>query len=405
MAVPVAPGTYTAAETLLPGYTFDGFSGDCDAAGEITVALGENKTCTLTNTAQQATITVTKVVDNGQTGATAGPDDFDLTLDGAPVSSGVAVPVAPGTYTAAETLLPGYTFDGFSGDCDAAGEITVALGENKTCTLTNTAQQATITVTKVVDNGQTGATAGPDDFDLTLDGAPVSSGVAVPVAPGTYTAAETLLPGYTFDGFSGDCDAAGEITVALGENKTCTLTNTAQQATLTLVKTVSGGSATAADFDPFIDSEQVTWGSPVDLTPGSYTASEVMNVSDYVAGEWGGDCDAQGNVDIALGDSLTCTITNFFAELTIEKSADPAFYGEAGDLISYSITATNSGLATLTGVDISDALIDGLDDWTCAPDLPATLAPGGAVTCTATYEITRQRCHRRLRAQHGLRRQ
>ncbi len=107
-----------------------------------------------------------------------------------------------------------------------------------------------------------------------------------------------------------------------------------------------------------------------------------------MAGEWGGDCDAQGNVDIALGDTLTCTITNFFAELTIEKSADPAFYGEAGDLISYSITATNSGLATLTGVDISDALIDGLDDWTCAPVLPATLAPGGAVTCTATYEIT-----------------
>ncbi len=103
--------------------------------------------------------------------------------------------------------------------------------------------------------------------------------------------------------------------------------------------------------------------------------------------------------------TLTCTITNFYAELTIEKSADPAFYGEAGDLISYSITATNSGLATLTGVDISDALIDGLDDWTCAPDLPATLAPGECDHLHRHLRDHAQRCHRRLRAQHGLRRQ
>jgi len=50
----------------------------------------------------------------------------------------VAVPVSPGSYTAGETLLPGYTFDGFSGDCDTNGATTVALGESKTCTLTNT---------------------------------------------------------------------------------------------------------------------------------------------------------------------------------------------------------------------------------------------------------------------------
>ena len=62
------------------------------------------------------------------------------------------------------------------------------------------------------------------------------TGLAVAVNPGTYTAGETLLSGYTFDGFSGDCDVNGDVTVALGESKTCTLTNNDQQAYITLVK-------------------------------------------------------------------------------------------------------------------------------------------------------------------------
>ncbi len=83
--------------------------------------------------------------------------------------SGVAVPVNPGTYTADETLLSGYTFDGFTGDCDVNGDVTVALGESKTCTLTNNDQQAYITVVKVVTNDN-GGSALPDDFLLTLEG-------------------------------------------------------------------------------------------------------------------------------------------------------------------------------------------------------------------------------------------
>jgi len=91
-------------------------------------------------TEQETLITVKKVVINDD-GGSAMPDDFNLTLEGDPVQSGVAIPVEPGTYTAAETLLPDYTFIGFSGDCDSNGDITVALGENKICTLTNDDQK------------------------------------------------------------------------------------------------------------------------------------------------------------------------------------------------------------------------------------------------------------------------
>ena len=41
-------------------------------------------------------------------------------------------------------------------------------------------------------------------------------------------------------------------------------------------------------------------------------------------------------------------------ELTLVKSATPKFYNKKGDEIAYTITATNTGAATLTNVDISD---------------------------------------------------
>ena len=197
---------------------------------------GGTVVCTITNDDQQAYLTVVKEVTNNN-GGSAAPDDFLLTLEGTPVLSGVAVPVTPGTYTAGETLLPGYAFEGFSDDCDEFGDITVSLGESKTCTLANDDQQAYITVVKEVTNDN-GGSAAPDDFLLTLEGNPVSSGVSVPVNPGTYTAGETLLPGYTFTGFSDDCNAQGDTTVALGESKTCTLTNNDNPVDLTIDKTV-----------------------------------------------------------------------------------------------------------------------------------------------------------------------
>ncbi len=303
VAVNVNPGTYTAGETLVDGYAFDGFGSDCkDSAGKLTVKLGESKTCTLYNSAKQATITVVKEVDNSA-GGSAKPDDFKLTLtpDGGSaqaVLSGVAVNVNPGTYTAGETLVDGYAFDGFGSDCkDSAGKLTVKLGESKTCTLYNSAKQATITVVKEVDNSA-GGSAKPDDFKLTLtpDGGSaqaVLSGVAVNVNPGTYTAGETLVDGYAFDGFGSDCkDSAGKLTVKLGESKTCTLYNSAKQATLTLEKTVMGGPADEIDFDPYIDTTKVAWDKANNLNPGAYVASEKWTVPDYVAGDWGGKCDA-----------------------------------------------------------------------------------------------------------------
>jgi len=229
---PVNPGTYTAGETLLFGYAFNGFSGDCDVNGDVTMALGESKTCTLTNSDIAPKLHLRKVVVNDN-GGTATVVDFTLTASGvgsndlsgtSPVDSGVGL--LADTWALSETFLVGYTASNWVcvGGIQNGANITVGIGEEATCTITNDDQQAYITVVKNVVNDN-GGIANPNNFNITLEGSAVSSGVVVPVNPGTYTAAETLLPGYIFEGFSGDCDANGDTTVALGESKTCTLTN------------------------------------------------------------------------------------------------------------------------------------------------------------------------------------
>ena len=396
VAVPVAPGTYTAGETQLSGYTFDGFSGDCDSNGQITVALGESKTCTLTNSDQAATITVVKVVNNNH-GGTAGPDDFLLTLNGNSVSSGVAVEVTPGTYTAGETLLPGYTFDGFSGDCSSSGDITVALGESKTCTLTNSDKQSYVIVNKVVINDN-GGSADPDDFSLTLDGNATTSGAPIPVNPGTYTAGETQLSGYTFEGFSGDCDDTGSVTVALGETKTCTLTNNDQQAYITVVKVVNndhGGTAAPDDFNLTLDGNPVSSGVAVPVDPGTYTASETL-VSGYTFGGFSGDCDDNGAITVALGESKTCTLTNSDKQsyVIVEKvvvndnggSAKPDDFNltlDGNATTSGTPIPVDPGTYTAGETQLSGYTFEGFSG-DCDSNGSVTVALGETKTCTLT---------------------
>jgi streptogramin lyase len=173
------------------------------------------------------TLVVIKHVIN-DSGGSASASDFTMTVDnpGANPASfpgaespGTEVILDPGAYSVSEEGPNGYTAS-YSADCTG----TLAIGETKVCTITNDDQQATVTVVKVVVNDD-GGTALPNDFLLTLEGTSVLSGVATPVNPGSYTAGETLLPGYNFTGFSGDCDGNGDVTVALGESKICTLTN------------------------------------------------------------------------------------------------------------------------------------------------------------------------------------
>lgn len=408
--VPVNPGTYTAGETQVSGYAFTGYSGDCDSNGDTTVALGESKTCTLTNNDIAPTLTLVKTVVNDN-GGNAVADDFQGKIDGNDVDWATANTLNAGNYTASETNLPGYTAGSWGGDCAADGSVTLGIGDNKTCTITNDDQQAYITVTKVVTNDN-GGSAAPDDFSLTLEGNATTSGTAVAVNPGTYTAGETLLDGYSFEGFSGDCDVNGDTTVALGDNKTCTLTNNDNAPILHLRKLVTndnGGTAIDTDWTLSAngtDNNDLLGSTPVDsdgtLKADTFTLSE-SGPTGYSASAW--DCvggqQATDTITLGLGEEATCTITNddISPQLTVIKHVvnDNGGNNVAGDF-TMNVTATNPSDDSFAGSEVGttidlDAGSYSADESAFAgyskslgTDCSGSIAVGETKTCTITND-------------------
>src|SRR6185436_17689561 len=72
-------------------------------------------------------------------------------------------------------------------------------------------------------------------------------------------------------------------------------------------------------------------------------------------------------------------------DLDSEKLATEQGFDEIGDVIHYTITATNSGNVTLHDVLVTDLNVSNLD---CTPDNPmADLEPGDSIVCTASHTI------------------
>ncbi|MEV7664076.1 hypothetical protein [Paenarthrobacter sp. NPDC089316] len=94
------------------------------------------------------------------------------------------------------------------------------------------------------------------------------------------------------------------------------------------------------------------------------------------------------------GADISCVLTNTALpspRMEFTKAADASGVQSpavAGDRVTYTFTASNTGNVPLTGVVINDPLA-GLSSLTYAwPGTPGTLLPGEAVTATATYAIT-----------------
>ena len=179
----------------------------------------------------------------------------------------------------------------------------------------------TLTVVKVVtnDNGGLKVVA---DFPLFIDGFPVTSGVASTTSPGAHTVSETSQAGYTAGIWEGDCAADGTITLALGENKTCTITNDDNEPSLTLQKIVvndNGGGATpaawtlaAAGLTGFSGAGPIV-ANGASFDAGTYDLSESGGPAGYTASAWvciGGSQTDGDTIVIGSGQNVLCTITN-----------------------------------------------------------------------------------------------
>lgn len=218
----------------------------------------------------------------------------------------------------ASTKEEGDGDDDDDGDDDHNGSVTVTL-----CNARNT---GTLRVTKhVVGDAQ----ASDWQLHVKRDGTDVSgspqngteSGTVYTLPTDSYLVSETGGPAGFTQTFSGDCTADGQVTVVTGQEKTCTLTNTENppdQASLTVIKHVVGGSAEAADWtmhikqgdaDVFSFAGNEAPGTTKPLAPGSYRVTESGGPSGYALA-YSGDCEASGDVPLSAGQHKTCTLTN-----------------------------------------------------------------------------------------------
>ncbi len=219
----VDAGTHTVTEVAHASYTTT-----YDNCTDVVVANGASATCTITNNdIAPAPTTGTLVVDK-VTQPSGDTTEFSITATGSGAITGggagsatdatnKSYEAAPGTYTVAETAVDGWVV--VSNTCI---DVVVPVGESVTCTITN-AKLPKLTLTKVVTNND-GATKQVADFPLFIDGVGVMSGEQKTVSTGLHTVSETGDSMYAAT-IGGDCATDGTITLAPGEEKSCTITN------------------------------------------------------------------------------------------------------------------------------------------------------------------------------------
>jgi gliding motility-associated-like protein/uncharacterized repeat protein (TIGR01451 family) len=123
------------------------------------------------------------------------------------------------------------------------------------------------------------------------------------------------------------------------------------------------------------------------LETWTFTATHTLTQDNLDAGSYTNTATANGN---APSDTMTpatgsATVPALqLPELEIVKSTNAVDYVHAGEVITYTLTITNTGNVTITGITVSDPNATTI---TCT-GAPYTLRPGQTATCTATHLVT-----------------
>ena len=410
VSITLDAATVTISETLEAGYTQSSIGGDCAGNGEVELVNGNAYSCTITNTAVQPELTIIKTVVDPYGGAKVA-SDFTINISAtdpttdtiAGSETGTSVGIDVGAYTITETLVSGYDAT-YSAGCSGS----IAVGGSATCTITNTAVQPELTITKkVVD--EFGGTKVASDFTINISAtnpttdtiAGSEAGTSVGVDAGAYSITETLVSGYDAT-YSAGCSGS----IAIGGSAACTITNTAVQPKLTIIKTVindDGGMGEAGDFTINIDAV-----NPVSTTiPGAALPGIVVGIdagayviTETFAAGYDTTYSAGCSGTLQLGEEATCTVTN--NDKMISLSVFKIVVDDVSDMpavasdFTINVTGTNvspvsfPGSSAGTNVEIQPGdyeVTEELDpnyNVTYSPDCSGEIELGDNNSCTIT---------------------
>ena len=272
--------------------------------------------------------------------------------------------------------------------CVPSAPSTLAPGESMVCTGSYQLQQADI------NSGSYSNTATADGFDP--NGTPVTDDSDDPDTPAPNDPTVTDLPQnpeLTVEKVDALNDGGDGLQAGDFIDYTITVTNTGNVS-------VSGVTVT----DPDISGMVCFPATPITLAPGESVTCvgfHQLTLADFNAGFHSNTATADGfdpngtpvtddsdDPDTPAPNDPTVTDLPQNPELVVEK-VDALNDGgdglQAGDLIDYSITVTNSGNVSISGVTVTDPELSGL---ICVPSAPATLNPGQTMVCTGFYVLT-----------------
>lgn len=266
-------------------------------------------------------------------------------------TTGTTYVVTPGAYTISADAVFGYQILGVYGTgCNVDGTVTLVADTTTTCTIYIEDIPPVFKYKNVV----IGGTKVAADFSLFVNGSPFpssSSFTDVSVLPGQhYTVTQTADANYTTT-FSAACD------VTMGgasDVQECTVTNTFNGGTLTVIKHVindNAGTSTAANFTMNVTGTNVS--------NASFAGSEAGTLITMDAGDYSVDeADSMGynktlSADcigtIAAGEVKTCTVTNddplpagpTTATLIVKKEVQN-YYGGSKNSADFTLTVTGN---------------------------------------------------------------
>ncbi|GAA4081724.1 hypothetical protein GCM10023066_12060 [Nocardioides kongjuensis] len=307
---------------------------------------------------------------------------FTATNEGVTTLTDVAISEVAGSFTGSGVMSPigGCTVNGVAA---TNGSATLLPGESLACTATYTVTQAD------VDAGQVTNVA---DADGTSPTGPVDAPDATEQVPGT--ASPGLSVNKVASLADGDGDGLADVGEVITYSFTVTNTGNVTLAPVTVTDAKLGLTDAACVASLSVGATDV---------PCSTTVAYTVTQADVDAGVVHNSVTATGTPPsgppVVSPPDTTDTPADQAGGLSLTKVADKSDL-VVGEVITYTFTATNEGVTTLTDVAISEVAgsftgsgvmspIGGCTvNGVAATNGSATLLPGESLACTATYTVT-----------------
>jgi uncharacterized repeat protein (TIGR01451 family) len=328
-------------------------------------------------------------------------ETFNFALDGSQIFAAQGSDTSPTIavrhdieHAIAESSSAGWTLTDAECDNDSgslAGDtlsgISIDAGETVTCTFNNRRHRGTLRVIKHVENDNSG-TGAAGDFQLSVesggadvDGSPAAgseTGTDYTLYSGDYVVSEQPVSGYSAT-YSGDCDASGNVTIADGDAKTCTITNDDDaHPSIDVQKDASPSIISSGDVVTYTISVDNDGDDPIsnlvvsdpDCLAIAYVSGDDVNPNVLDTNEtWKYTCstaviddivntasaEGQGSEGGSASDSDTAEVDVIHPAVSLTKTPDKSIVAP-GTVVVFTISVTNTGDTTLFNLQVTDSL-------------------------------------------------